>query len=88
MSNETQPENETDECPSDEELAQARLDNAIDDLEVAARNLAKDRNCGTLRRLKCAALEYVLAASDILPDEERIPENLIELIREYEDLAP
>lgn len=72
--------------PDPEEIAQASLANAIDDLVTAGRNVAKDRNCGTVRKLKRAAIDYVLAATDMLPDEDRIPENLIEQLREYEEL--
>ncbi len=70
--------------PSEEELAHAGLCNAIDDLVTAGRNAARDRNCGTVRKLKRAAITYVLAAAAIA--DETIPQSTIDLIREYEEL--
>ena len=79
MPNENQTETDPDGCPfNDEELAEARLGCAIDDLETAGRNIARDRNCGTMRKLKLAALEYVRALADVkLEDENQLPDNLI-----------
>lgn len=76
-------------CPyTDEELAEAGLETAIDDLVTTARNVSKDRNCGTVQKLKRAAFDYIDAVQRVvLSPEERIPDNVLADLMEAEQLA-